>query len=48
MGSVLMSLTTTEAPSAANLQAMARPMPEAAPVTTAVRPWSRMSNASLV
>ncbi len=34
----LMSLSTTVAPAAANRRAVAKPMPEAAPVTTATLP----------
>ena len=35
-----MSATTTHAPSAASRRAIARPMPEPAPVTNATRPAS--------
>src|SRR5271156_2449622 len=38
------STSTTKAPSRANNTALARPMPEPAPVTTAIRSFSRMSH----
>src|SRR5215469_5339761 len=41
-GSSVTSATTTLAPSLANMIAIARPIPEAAPVTTAVLPASRL------
>ena len=39
-GSASLSATTTQAPSAASRFAVARPMPEPAPVTSAIRPAS--------
>jgi hypothetical protein len=46
--SALTSLTMTRAPSAANSKAMARPIPEPAPVIRATRPSSFIGDAPLL